>query len=200
MEIIKDSTFVGTKADCIYEKLLDSSEGFSEMIQKFDGDFPISHLNYSLDFTMPDTINGKTSSSSIGSYYIDIDLNGTTLAGRPVLGVARTIAHETIHAEMYRKVKSVGGQVSMDDFPGIFYYYTNYEDWGHEQMANHYIDTFIDILKDFDNNQHTEQYYSDLAWEGLQGTVAWTSLPQIDKTRIVNTIINLNVNGIKTCN
>lgn len=58
----------------------------------------------------------------------------------------------------------------------------------------------ITILKEFDNNNHSDAFYNDLAWEGLQGTVAWDSLTTTEQNRIKNTILNYRENGSKTCN
>lgn len=196
-EIIIDSTFANTKAECIFNKLGNSSTGFKNAIKKFDGEFPVAHLKMSVDNNLPDTINATTSNS--GTYTIEIKINGNTLPNRTVMGLARTMIHETIHAEMYRKLRSVNYSVSINDFPGIFYYYSTYKNWQHQQMASHYRTTIVDMLKEFDNNQHTDSFYNDLAWEGLQGTVSWNELSSNEKTRIINAINNYKNNGNKNC-
>ena len=66
-------------------------------------------------------------------------------------------------------------------------------------MATHYIETLADILKAYDNNQHSYQFYMDLAWEGLKypNIYTWSSLPQQEKNKINKTIsdyINSNKN------
>jgi len=75
-------------------------------------------------------------------------------------------------------------------------------------MATHYRETLADILKEFDNNQHPDQFYLDLAWEGLRydGTTGnnaiftWTSLPQTEKERIEDVIDNyIETNKNENC-
>ena len=111
------------------------------------------------------------------------------------------MAHETIHAELYRKVRSVGGMISIDDFPGIYDYYRRYvKDWQHQQMAAHYITVIADILKEMDNHQRSNQFYNDITWEGLHNTVAWSRLSNSERMRITNVISNFKLSGNKICN
>ena len=186
------------KAECVFNKLKNSSTGFKNMIQKFDGDFPVSHLKYSIDNSLPDSANAITDNG--GEYIIEIKLNGNNLSQRTVLGLARTLTHETIHAEMYRKLRSVNYKVSINDFPGIYDYYRRHKNWQHEQMAAHYVGTIAGMLKEFDNSQNTNSLYTDLAWEGLQNTVTWNNLSNSEKDRIINTVKNYKSTGTKKCN
>lgn len=187
------------KAKCVYDKLEQLSGGFKNMIQKFDGEFPVAHLKYSIDNNLPNSISAVTNNS--GQFLIEIKLNGNTLGQRTVLGLARTLAHETIHAELYRKVRSVNNQISINDFPGIYDYYRRHiRNWQHEQMAAHYRETIANIIQDYDNNQNTRQFYMDLAWEGLHGTTTWNNLSNSEQSRVVNVINNHKANGNKNCN
>lgn len=187
------------KSKCVYNKLNRNSTSFIEAIKKFDGEFPVSHLKFSTDYTLPTSTKAVTNNT--GANFIEIKINGNTISNRTTLGLARTLAHEVIHAELYRKVRSVGGQVSIDDFPGIYDYYRRYvKDWQHQQMAAHYRTTIVEIRKEYDNNGHSNQFYNDLAWEGLHNTTAWDQESPAERTRITNAIINLKNNGNKNCN
>jgi hypothetical protein len=55
VQIIKDPSFEGTKADCVYEKLVNLSGGFKNAIKKFDGDFPVAHLRFKIDYDLADS-------------------------------------------------------------------------------------------------------------------------------------------------
>ncbi len=46
----------------------------------------------------------------------------------------------------------------------------------------------------------SDNFYNDLAWEGLQNTVAWNELSSNEKTRIINAINDYKNNGNKNCN
>lgn len=69
----------------------------------------------------------------------------------------------------------------------------------HQQMATHYRDMMIEALKDFDNNQHSDEFYNALSWVGLQGTNAWNH-PSINQTAITASIINIIQNETHDCN
>jgi hypothetical protein len=145
---------------------------------------------------------------------------------RPNLLVAKTIIHEVIHAELYRKLLSLANQGSLDfsgwsqqqqinytitlrdNFPGIYDYYRRYKDWQHAQMATHYRETLARMLQEYDigtvvpNNQQPQQLYMDLAWEGLRypDISTWNDLPQTEKDRINSVISNyINDNQNETC-
>ncbi len=196
-QILLDSSFVGTKAECVYEKLNSLSESFKDMIKKFDGEFPVAHLKFAIDNTLT-TENAVTDNG--GQYIIEIRLNGNTLEGRTVLGLARTFAHEIIHAELFRKVRSVGGSVSINDFPGIYDYYRRHvKVWQHEQMAGHYRETIVNILRQFDNQGNTNEFYDLLAWSGLQGTTAYNALSDDKKADIQGTHFTQVATGERNC-
>ena len=191
------------KADCIYNKLTDTGL-MKRYLQNFDGDFPVSHLKYELSSLLPNNITGRTDPrpDDLGENWMKILINENNLADRPTLAVAKTFIHETIHAEMYRKIKSVNSQISIDDFPGLFDYYSRFEnnsDAQHNLMAQYYINIMSDALKEFDSS-YSEDIYHAIAWEGLMGTVAWNNKTQNEKNTIINIILQLRENGSKYCN
>lgn len=223
--IILDPSFIDTKIECIYDQLQELSGGFKNAIKKFDGEFPVSHLRFTVSNSLPSTSAARTiapvGTSSTPDYMITIAFNGdeSRQAGinfRPALLSAKTFAHEIIHAEMYRKLMSLinqgtlrsltGGTLNTllenGDFPGIYDYYRRYgKGWQHEQMAAHYVETIAGIAKEFDSASQTDQFYTDLAWEGLTGTQAWNELPQSAKDRIDNTLKEyIKANRNDTCN
>lgn len=159
------------------------------------------------------------------NFIINITINGNSVKAasyqrRPNLMVAKTLIHEVIHAEMWRKILSIiknGGNVeglteqewtnklSGGDYPGIFYYYTKYgiNGFQHPQMAAHYRDVISNALQEFDNSNKTPQIYKDLAWEGLiyENDPTWSSLSPEEQTRIKNVINNyINQNQNESCN
>lgn len=201
------------KADCVYRKLTKNSANFKKMIKKFDGDFPVSHLKFEESSNLPLNTNAKTSPPS--NYIITIRINSNNL-NRPNLSIARTIIHETIHAEMFRKILSIidnGGdleglsrgqwisKLSNGDYPGIFDYYSRYGVNGmqHEQMAAHYISTISNYLKQFQPGL-SQEIYDSLAWVGLKETTAWNSLALSKRTTINKTISTFNRQGSENCN
>ncbi len=209
-EVKKDPSFVGTKAECVYDKLNNLSGGFKAAIQKFDGKFPVSHLKFTTSSTLSSDINAVTIPPR--NYITEIQINSNNL-NRPNLSIARTIIHETIHAEIFRKLLSLAntnGEIDVNkvkqylnenNYPGLFDYYTRYgiNGFQEEQMAQHYRTTITDILKQLDPNQSTE-LYNALAWEGLIGTQAWVNtVSKADKYKICKIINDFNDKGEEPC-
>lgn len=150
-----------------------------EVVSAFAGESTDFDLEIKAD-DIPDENNTITlgETSMTGSKQFTITLNSRYL-DLPSLDIARTLLHEAIHAEMKRKIASVGGEITTKNFPGIYDYYTRYGregDWSHQQMAAHYINTIVNGLQEYDNNQHSESFYESIAWKGLQGTTVWNQL------------------------
>ncbi len=199
---VDDKEIKGTKAGCVYDKLMNSSNDFNSIIQKFMGEKPINHLTFKIDYSLPNKTNART--KNLDDFNIAILVNGNTLGQRTVIGLARTLIHEAIHAEMKRKLISVGYKLDKISFPGIYDYMKRYrqsknQEWDHEQMAAHYIKTIADALEDFDGGTHSRDFYESLSWEGLQGTTSWDNLSETKRKNIINTIKNNRKNGNKNC-
>jgi len=152
------------KADCVYKRLTETGL-MKRYLQNFDGDFPVSHLKYELNTKLFDNENGRTDPkpSDLGVYWMKIMINRNTLADRPTLGLAKTFIHETIHAEMYRKIISVAvnSTINPNDFPGLFDYYSRFINGPtsqHNLMAQHYIDIMASALKEFDPSYSDDVY------------------------------------------
>jgi len=167
------------KADCVYGKLMESSTDFKNMIQKFDGEFPVSHLKLEMRdlgntravTEAPDGNGGNNSPDYVITIALNSNSNEHGVNYRPNLMTAKTIAHEVIHAEMYRKLLSVldnGGNIqgvtrqnvldALDgNFPGLYDYYMRYNfdtatpnNGQHQAMATHYRETIASGLQVFD--------------------------------------------------
>lgn len=82
-------------------------------------------------------------------------------------------------------------------------------------MADFYRETIAKGLQQYDNSQHSWQFYMDIAWEGLSSnlndqndpngnfsysTEAWNGLSIEEQNRIEKVIKNEKGNGNKNCN
>ena len=123
------------------------------------------------------------------------------------------MVHELIHAEMFRKLLSLSNSnrkidvfnlnqmLQKGDYPGIFDYYTRFgvNGFQHEQMAAHYRNSIVEILKVFQPGLSNDVYNS-LAWIGLHNTDVWNNLSEREKQRIWQSYSNFDNNGSENCN
>lgn len=174
------------KAACLLAKLKETSTGFVNAIKKFDGEFSVAHLHLTLNNNLPTGNYGVTNPPV--NYTINIELSNTQLSNISDLGGAVALAHEVIHAEIFRKMLSAAQQGDLNagqyttqnrisyinslrnNFPGIYdYYIERYRPtWNHNLIAQHYTSTIADIVEEFDNNSLSRQVYEDIAWAGLR--------------------------------
>lgn len=197
------------KADCVYGKMVSNNNNINWILENFeDGNQP---SEFDLIFEMSTSLGNETNASTVKSgNTFTISINENTLPNRTSLGLARTIIHEGIHARL-REFASRDGSNAVN-FPGVYDYFRIYKkNWDHQQMADYYRSTIAKGLKQYDNSQHSDQFYNDMSWEGLANikdangvhnqiyTEAWKKLTTSEKNRIKNTITNEKDNGNKTC-
>ena len=148
---------------------------------------------------------------------IEIEINSDLVGFFTEIEFALSIFHELVHAEMWRKIKSVNNSLSPNNFPGLFEYYSRHfkvlKDDGtwhypngtpqHNFMADHYITMMTDALMEFDGVNLSDSQlrinYEALAWQGLQETSAWKNKPNYEKRAIINGR-QLLINGRAKCN
>ncbi len=215
-EIIPSDAFKNnTKVSAIFRKL-SKTDILSNITKNFMGERPVVHLMLDVKslgaspnaYTSPPNLSGNP-------HAVGITFNSDYIDKASDISVARTFLHESIHAEMFRKIESGDGTVNINDFPGIFDYYSRYGsdgDWQHNQMAEHYVNTISDGLKQFDKengitdrsgsvtidgkevNYSSEQFYKGMSYGGLHGTEAWEDLSKSDQ-KLYSKIISNEANG-----
>lgn len=129
--------------------------------------------------------------------------------------IVKTLIHEVIHAEMFRKLMSLASSngfidtnkamllLENGDYPGMLDYYLRNgldinSEWQHQQIAAHYRQTIGRILQEFDtgifvaDNIMPDQLYLDLAWEGLiySNITAWNELYSDSERNRIQNVIN----------
>ncbi|WP_421893702.1 hypothetical protein [Marinoscillum sp.] len=182
------------------------------MLAGFLEEFPIAKLEIDLVSKWEILENGGFGDSwgvtkSFNTQEISIFLNSDALSSSSIMFISTILAHEMIHAEMYRKVASVpNGPQGADldtfqyNFPGLYEYYRKYKDWSHEAMARHYryqIKNFIRAIDIATNGSDANNsIYDDLSWTALDGTSAWkNTLTAEQKSDILNTLTNEEFKG-----
>ena len=144
-------------------------------------------------------INGRTLSPKGTEIVIEISTSKTN--EHSALDAARTILHEYIHADIFRKLNTTSTVVGdrAIDFKDTYDKYGNQ----HGAMAALYLNSMKEALKEFhktalidDYNKYTKYYdevpsddfYEALAWGGLRenNVKAWVDLPADKKTAIEN--------------
>ena len=129
---------------------------------------------------------------------IEIHVSSTQANSRSALSVAKTLLHEYIHADIFRKLETRTNTIYELNFISIF---EQYEEDHHETMAALYVESMRDALKKFHQTALTEDYnayvnyfgsppndffYEALAWQGLKNNnvKAYNDLPEEVKKQI----------------
>ena len=215
------------KAKCVYGKMGDNSI-LKNTLEKFKGENVPVHLIFEQESNL--TIMDKNGNDILvnaytqygDSYNITIRLNTEQANNRPSLAVARTILHEAIHAEIYRKIKTTSG-LSFDpstntwkfpngsraNFPSLFDAYNeDTKNPYHNYMAKYYREALEHGLREYakaTGASHPDQFYKDMAWYGLLDTKAWENqyadkaYAEREKNRIINASANFEKSGINEC-
>jgi hypothetical protein len=164
------------------------------IIEFGDGNFGNANLIYKQQSPLVNSngviLNGA--SDKIGNDYIVI-LNSDRINNRAPIEIAKTIIHESLHA-LLKKHYYTGTESFIELFGKYMQENTGSNDITHAIMRDHYVSSISNTLKQFDNNQESEQFYDDLAWEGLH-----QFLPQSDIDRIIKTINQARNRGLN-CN
>lgn len=213
-EVIIDPSFEDNEClNGVYEALKDGNHTISDYIDNFIPDNSVANLTLNTDDDFKSTHDPSDHKASAYTeepvgYNINIVFNtdknlDASLTNDSSILIALKFTHEIIHAEMYRKLLSEAGKHYIpwtkdfiesirNDFPGLSDYYARYE-FGdgeevgvsqHEQMAQHYRETIVDVLKKIDNTNHQDSFYEAIAWKGLKSTVAWEELSSREKLSI----------------
>ena len=197
------------KAKCINDLLNKNGDSFVQnLLANFQGKSEFDILIISKDVvTGKDSqgvereINGRTLPPEGNSITIEISTSKSN--SNASLEVARTILHEYIHADIFRKLETkLGTSAERLDFKTTFDAYGNQ----HNAIANLYLNSMKEALKAFhqkalvdDYNKYTQYYgeapndafYEALAWGGLRenNVKAWTDVPA-DKKATIESLSN----------
>jgi hypothetical protein len=184
------------KARCVYDELVKTGINNHNLIRETfiefgDGNFGNANLIYKQQSPLIN-INGivlNGASDKIGNDYFVI-INSDRINNRAPIEIAKTIIHESLHA-LLKKHFYTGTESFIELFGKYMQENIGSNDITHAIMRDHYVASISNSLKQFDNNQELQQFYDDLAWEGLH-----QFLPQADIDRIIQTINTARNRGL----
>ncbi|MDX1272806.1 MAG: hypothetical protein R3340_13320, partial [Bizionia paragorgiae] len=203
-QIIKDSSFIGTDAECVLDELISNENNlFRVTSEAFTG----NKSKYKIKFVVGNLLSGGGQASTslpnendvILITFDDDAVNGNAIE------LASTILHETIHAELHRIILTNNAPPNSLDQEIYNWYvvmYNYYENAGytsneiatyseHNLMAAHYINPVANGLRQFDNNSQPVSSYEFFAWTGLNAYGLQRQL--INSTQLQN-LANLSLN------
>jgi hypothetical protein len=183
----------------VYENLTKANGNFLyNTIKGFLGEKPVIHLKWTISPTTYQNAYGQNLYNP-GEFKSVITMNQNFLSTASPTMVAAVMIHEAMHAEIARKIQSIGGvaNLSEQNFPTLFNYYTNSLDPDHNYLADHYVAMFVAALKEFDTASgiplHTDDEYLSMVWGGLQGTDAFQALPEEQRDNLT-ALVALEIN------
>ena len=192
----------------VYDQLMNSNEIY-ELLSNFLGETPTAQIEIDLapTLTLPDnqgaTVAGKTHPQNSNGI-IRIEINKSYIEqGRSNLEVSRTISHEFIHAEIFRKTNLYRGTTT--EFWELYKKYYNSEvgSASHNYMTEYYLDELAAMMLNFDSSVNSRDFGIDMyksgAWIGLEKTDAW-NLKSPDKQNTIKGNQQILYNGRGQCN
>ena len=175
-EIIKDPSFIGTKADCVLEILLKQKGYFKEVMDAFTN----NNSEYKIEFVV-----GPLSSQNRGadaqtappneSNIITITI-APDLISKDALEIAAVILHEGVHAQLHRILAS-GNKTKYNLSSSDYNWLLELEEfWSnnselptaqHDFMTVRYVDKLANSIRKFDGNIYPIENYMFFGWDGL---------------------------------
>ncbi len=225
-QIIIDNTFQSDpRLSYVFNKFKSGNNTIGQYISNFIPDGSVANLRFSADENFQsnqtsDNWDALAITIPPNNYLINIVFNkdnnlDNSTHNFPKIVLAVGLMHETVHAEMFRKLMSVAGNPNvnfnnlsdedwgnflinlMNEFPGVWDYFIRYEvnnsnptSADHEQMEQHYITTMAGALSDYDDGNHSQAFYEALSWIGLKETTAWDLLTATEQQNIETIIQN----------
>lgn len=165
------------------------------IVQKFGG--TSTGYNWRLKAgSLPTGTFGSTGSYNRTSKVIETTFDSYQMRNSTDLSVARTMLHESVHAYLRTYFFNTPLYVRTS-YPDLIAAWdlgrlgTNPNIYHHNEMGQGWIGDLAWALKQYGQNKGynlPDQFYSDLAWGGLEESQAFRNLPQADKDRITDVI------------
>lgn len=220
-----DKIIVGLKGKlkCLHDKLTKNGNTFvKDLLKNFEGDgseFSIKILSEKKVFSQKSKkyVNGVCYPPI--NNIIVIKLSESNLeTNKPILSVLRTMLHEYIHADIWRKLKTKNQKTETElSFIKTYEQFRkiNLKQAQHEVMGKLYVESMAKVLKDIHKTILLGEYnyltnngaisldnlYEALAWQGIgnHGVQAYVNLPQKKKDELKKAINTYYHSLTKNC-
>lgn len=174
-EIIKDKSFLNTKADCVLESLMKQTGDFKDVMDSFTN----NNSEYKIRFTtgqVRDNADAQTSAPDANGI-ITITVSPATAAGRD-LEIAGILLHEGIHAQLQRIIVA-GNKASYNFSDAQYTWLLDLNEWWigkssfpvataqHDFMAVLHVEPIAKAVKKLDSHLYPLNNYMYFGWEGL---------------------------------
>jgi len=152
-KIIIDPSFLNTKADCVFNKLLKTGvTNYHNMITELfiefgEGNIGLDNITFKMSSNLPYNVGGKTSTDKKGNYYIEI--NSDLMNTLSSIEVAAILVHEISHAFLGKHYNN-----SYDTFKVIYQQYINdngLANYSHDIMKDYFINRMANVLYNYDS-------------------------------------------------
>jgi len=189
-----DDTQLQPCMQVIMTNLKNLTKGVGQIVTTFAGNTP--RYNWKTQHgTLSNNQNAFTSqqyNSSTGTVTTTFDTN--KFGNASDLSVARTMLHESVHAYLVAFFKNdpLAASKSYSQLLQDYYQTQDANFAHHQEMARNFVNNLALALQEFGSNNgynNPLQFYTDLAWGGLEGTTYFANLSQTDKNRIGNIIL-----------
>lgn len=195
-----DNTINDTALKPCMTAVLDGIRGLSsgriaDIIHKFAGQTPGYNWNVQ-NGTLPTGTNGATNNYDRSTNSVTTTFDAGQFGQATDLSIARTIMHESVHAYLgafFADDPNLAGAAYSDM---VMAYATHVNatanDLQHDEMVRGWVQDIADALQQYGISKGynlPSNFYSSLAWGGLEGTRAFKNLPSANQISIHDTIL-----------
>ncbi|WP_408026640.1 hypothetical protein [Tenacibaculum litoreum] len=162
------------KANCIFNKLKNLNL-FKATIKKFENSETYNLTLQSGNNCQNTSVEACTDAEDLENGNITINFQSL---GNNNLGLAASILHEGIHAEIYKYVDEHKKGIDPNNRPNVLYYYNYFKaqnalDQGttyaqHEHMQDKYVIPIAQAIRKLDNYKYPLEEYLGFGWDGLK--------------------------------
>ncbi len=177
-EIIKDITFINTKAECVLNNLIQQNGYFKDVMNAFTEDNSEFKIKFRVGELDSNNSGGDGQASKPDANNIVTITLVPDLLNKNALEIAGVILHEGVHAQLHRMLASDNKakyNLSDADFEwlkDLIKFWNGESEFPlssaqHDFMSVRYINPIAKSVRNFDSNTHSLENYMRFGWDGL---------------------------------